>query len=134
MIAASIVSKKAIEDLDCLVLDVKVGRAAFMSNIKDAETLSNYMLQISKKLGFKAGVFLTRHDNPIVSKCNNAYMILKQKIIFTYIFKGWAIGNQIEIEETIECLHGKIIMLIFLYSNYPYTVIFNWGNVLELFS
>jgi len=87
LIAASIVSKKAIEDLDCLVLDVKVGRAAFMSNIKDAETLSNYMLQISKKLGFKAGVFLTRHDNPI----------------------GWAIGNQIEIEETIECLHGNML-------------------------
>ena len=70
MIAASIVSKKAIEDLDCLVLDVKVGRAAFMSEQKNAETLASYMLQISHKLGFKAGVFLTRHDNPIVSILN----------------------------------------------------------------
>jgi thymidine phosphorylase len=43
-------------------------------------------LQISKKLGFKAGVFLTRHDNPL----------------------GFGIGNQIEIEETIECLHGNL--------------------------
>jgi thymidine phosphorylase len=65
LIAASIVSKKAIEDLDALVLDVKVGRAAFMNKQQDAEILSDYMLQISKKLGFKAGVFLTRHDNPI---------------------------------------------------------------------
>jgi len=86
LIAASIISKKAIEDLDALVLDVKVGKAAFMSNQKDAELLSDYMLQISKKLGFKAGVFLTRHDNPI----------------------GRTIGNQIEIEETIECLHGEM--------------------------
>ena len=43
-------------------------------------------MKISKKLGFKAGVFLTKHDNPL----------------------GYAIGNQIEIEETIECLHGNI--------------------------
>ena len=49
LIAASIVSKKAIEDLDALVLDVKVGRAAFMNKQKDAEILSDYMLQISKK-------------------------------------------------------------------------------------
>ncbi len=37
-------------------------------------------------LGIKAGAFLTNHDNPY----------------------GRAIGNQIEIEETIECLHGNI--------------------------
>ena len=43
-------------------------------------------MKISKKLGFKAGVFLTRHDDPL----------------------GYAIGNQIEIEETIECLHGQM--------------------------
>ena len=86
LIAASIISKKAIEDLDALVLDVKVGKASFMPNQKDAEILSDYMLKISNKLGFKAGVFLTRHDNPI----------------------GRTIGNQIEIEETIECLHGEM--------------------------
>jgi thymidine phosphorylase len=37
-------------------------------------------------LNLKAGVFLTNHDNPL----------------------GYCIGNQIEIEETIECLHGNI--------------------------
>jgi len=44
-------------------------------------------LQISRKLGFKAGVFLTRHDHPL----------------------GYAVGNQIEIEETIETLHGNVL-------------------------
>ncbi len=42
-------------------------------------------MQICKQLGFKAGVFLTQHDNPL----------------------GRTIGNQIEIQETIECLHGN---------------------------
>ncbi len=124
MIAASIVSKKAIEDLDCLVLDVKVGRAAFMSNQKDAETLASYMLQISKKLGFKSGVFLTRHDNPIVSPYHFESKLFNYLNNQKTIFKGWAIGNQIEIEETIECLHGKnlfyninIFNLIYLIKN-----------------
>lgn len=47
---------------------------------------SHYKLEICKKLGFKAGVFLTRHDDPL----------------------GNFIGNQFEIEETIECLHGRL--------------------------
>lgn len=85
LIAGSIVSKKAIEDLDALVLDVKIGKAAFMKNKEDAEVLADYMIQICRKLDLKAGVFLTRHDNPL----------------------GYCIGNQLEIEETIECLHGK---------------------------
>lgn len=86
LIAGSIISKKAIEDLDALVLDVKVGRAAFMNSQEQAELLADYMIQISRKLGLKAGVFLTRHDSPL----------------------GFAIGNQIEIIETVECLHGNI--------------------------
>jgi thymidine phosphorylase len=100
LIAGSIVSKKAIEDLDALVLDVKIGKAAFMKNQEDAELLADYMLKISKKLGLKAGVFLTRHDNPL----------------------GYAVGNQIEIEETIECLHGNmrpdIQELVTMYGGY----------------
>lgn len=48
--------------------------------------VSKFQLEISKKLGFKAGVFLTKHDNPL----------------------GNFIGNQFEVEETIECLHGHI--------------------------
>ncbi len=86
LIAGSIVSKKAIEDLDALVLDVKIGKAAFMKSQEDCESLADYMMNICRKLGFKAGVFITKHDNPI----------------------GFGIGNQIEIEETIECLHGNL--------------------------
>ena len=70
-------SKKAIENLDALVLDIKVGKAAFMSNIEEAETLADYMLQISKSLGVKAGVFLTKHNNPL------------GKIIYYYISSLW---------------------------------------------
>jgi thymidine phosphorylase len=86
LIAGSIVSKKAIEDLDALVLDVKIGKAAFMKSNEEASVLADYMIQVCRRLGMKAGVFLTRHDNPL----------------------GFCIGNQLEIEETIECLHGNL--------------------------
>ena len=86
LIAGSIVSKKAIEDLDSLVLDLKIGRASFLKTLEKAEQLGDYMINISKMLGIKAAVFITNHDNPL----------------------GKTIGNQIEIEETIECLHGNI--------------------------
>lgn len=86
LIAGSIVSKKAIEDLDALVLDVKIGRAAFIKELDQAENLASYMVQIAKMLGIKAAVFITNHDNPL----------------------GRTIGNQIEIEETVECLHGNV--------------------------
>ena len=65
LIAGSIVSKKAIEDLDALVLDVKVGVGAGKRSQEDAEVLADYMLNICRKLGFKAGVFITKHDNPL---------------------------------------------------------------------
>lgn len=63
-----------------------MGKAAFMKNDQDAFLLADYMIQICRKLGVKAGVFLTRHDNPI----------------------GNCIGNILEIEETIDCLHGLL--------------------------
>ena len=41
--AASIVSKKAVENLDALVLDVKVGKVASMKTEKDARELAESM-------------------------------------------------------------------------------------------
>jgi pyrimidine-nucleoside phosphorylase len=43
-------------------------------------------LEISKRLGIKAGVFLTQHDDPL----------------------GYCVGNQLEVEETIEGLYGNL--------------------------
>ena len=44
LIAGSIVSKKAIEDLDALVLDLKIGRASFLKTLEKAEKLGDYMV------------------------------------------------------------------------------------------
>ena len=46
MFVASIISKKAAEDLDALVLDVKVGRGAFLKDETMARELARRMVRI----------------------------------------------------------------------------------------
>ena len=47
LITSSIVSKKAAEGISALVLDVKYGRAAFMTEREQAEALSQSMADLS---------------------------------------------------------------------------------------
>lgn len=82
LIAASILSKKLAAGPECLVLDVKTGDGAFMQKIEGSKKLAEAMLGICKKAGRPATVFITDMDQPL----------------------GLAIGNALEIRETIECL------------------------------
>ncbi|XP_022107682.1 thymidine phosphorylase-like [Acanthaster planci] len=84
LITASIVSKKAAEKVNSLVLDVKVGRAAHMRTIEEGRELAESMVFASNHLGVKATAFLTAMSTPI----------------------GNAIGNALEVAEALQCLQG----------------------------
>lgn len=84
LISSSIMSKKLAEDLDGLVLDVKVGSGAFMKTIADARLLAETMVGIGASHGTKVVAFLTDMDQPL----------------------GDEIGNASEIRESIDVLHG----------------------------
>jgi pyrimidine-nucleoside phosphorylase/thymidine phosphorylase len=84
LITASILSKKLAEGIDGLVLDVKTGNGAFMELEDDARALARSMGRITRALGKDVVVLLTRMDQPL----------------------GLAIGNAIEVEESINCLKG----------------------------
>ena len=84
LITASIISKKAAEGLEKLVLDVKCGKAAFMKNKDDALALAKSMVKTGSDLGMEVTAQVTEMDNPI----------------------GVMFGNSHEIVECIDCLKG----------------------------
>jgi len=85
LITASIMSKKLAEGIDGLVLDVKVGCGAFMKSLGDAEQLARSMVRAGQLAGVRTEALLTRMDAPL----------------------GRAVGNAVEVIESIETLRGQ---------------------------
>ncbi len=84
LIASSIMSKKIAEGTEALVLDVKVGRGAFMKDRDRARTLAQTMVGIGTQHGVKTVAQLTNMDVPL----------------------GIAAGNALEVIESVEVLRG----------------------------
>ena len=77
LITASIVSKKAAEGLDALVLDVKVGKAAFMKTMEEARELAQSMVDTANGLNIKTIAQITAMDEPIGTHIGNALEVLE---------------------------------------------------------
>ncbi|AUX21672.1 thymidine phosphorylase [Sorangium cellulosum] len=84
LIVASILSKKLAEGIDALVLDVKVGRGAFMKTLDDARALAAALVRVGTAAGKRVSALLTDMSAPL----------------------GRAVGNAIETREAIEVLRG----------------------------
>lgn len=99
LIASSIMSKKIAEGTSALVLDVKTGSGAFMSDPKDAALLARTMVNLGKDAGVKTRALVTAMDVPL----------------------GLTAGNSLEIRETLEVLAGggpsDVIELTLLLAN-----------------
>ena len=84
LIAASIMSKKLAEGIDGLVLDIKTGRGAFMKTYEEARELASVLVNIGNQFGKDTIGFITDMNQPL----------------------GVAVGNWIEVVESVECLRG----------------------------
>jgi pyrimidine-nucleoside phosphorylase len=84
LIVGSILSKKLAEDLDGLVLDVKVGNGAFMTSLEAASELAQRMVDVANGFGTRTSALITDMSQPL----------------------GFAIGNALEVAEAVETLRG----------------------------
>jgi pyrimidine-nucleoside phosphorylase len=85
LIVASILSKKLAEGIDALVLDVKVGRGAFMKTEARARELAEALVRVGTAAGKRVVALLTDMSAPL----------------------GRAVGNALETREALELLHGR---------------------------
>lgn len=85
LIASSVVSKKIASGADNIILDVKYGSGAFMKTPEEAVKLSELMVKVGKNLKKSITAVVTSMEEPL----------------------GRAIGNSIEVIESIEFLKGN---------------------------
>ena len=76
LITASILSKKLAAGLDALVLDVKTGSGAFMTDEDDAIALARSLVDTANGAGLKTSALITDIDEPLADAAGNAVEVL----------------------------------------------------------
>ncbi|MGC6427098.1 MAG: thymidine phosphorylase [Akkermansiaceae bacterium] len=77
LITASILSKKLAEGLDALVMDVKTGSGAFMTEYDDAKKLAESIVGVSQGAGVKTSALLTDMNEPLAGSAGNAIEVVE---------------------------------------------------------
>ena len=85
LITGSILSKKLAEGISALIMDVKCGKGAFMKTRAEAKALAEMIVRVGTLNGLKVEAVITSMEAPL----------------------GRAVGNSLEVIESVETLRGK---------------------------
>ncbi|MGZ8754183.1 MAG: thymidine phosphorylase, partial [Acidimicrobiia bacterium] len=110
LIASSIMSKKLAEGLDGLVLDVKVGKGAFMKKKEDAQQLAETLVGIGRAYELNVVALMTNMDSPLGREVGNANEIAESIAVL-------AGGGPEDLVEITYALGSEMLQLAGLASN-----------------
>ena len=86
LIAISLMSLKLATGSEKIVFDLTCGRGTYLKNREEAKKLGRLLVSIGKRLKRKVAYTITLMDEPV----------------------GFAVGNILEVKETIKALNGKM--------------------------
>lgn len=113
LIAMSLMSQKIAIGARNIIFDITCGENAYVKNIQDARRLSKYLIQIGKNINRCIRCIVTDFNEPI----------------------GRNFGNVGELQEIVECLHGKMSMdmaeMIFNIGGQAISLAFRNNNLKE---
>jgi thymidine phosphorylase len=120
LIASSIMSKKVAEGTSALVLDVKVGRGAFMKDETSARLLAETMVGLGEAHGVRTTALLTQMDVPLGRSAGNALEVAESLAVL-------AGGGPADLVELTVALAREMLDLVGLRDRDPAEVLARGG-------
>ena len=94
LITASILSKKLAANLDALVMDVKVGGAAFMKTLDDARALARSIENVGQAAGLPTHVLISDMDQPLGKAIGNAIEVASRSTVNSVPGSGHSVKSR----------------------------------------
>ena len=144
LIASSIMSKKIASGSDIIIIDLKVGKGAFMKNIKDATKLARTMVEIGKYYNKVVICTLSDMNIPLGRNIGNALEVQEAMDFFAgkydkrlYELCVYISSLMISSARKISFRKAKIIVKGLLDNGYAKTKFYQWiknqeGNITKL--
>ncbi len=133
LIASSIMSKKIASGSDTIVIDLKVGKGAFMKNIKEATRLAKTMVKIGKHYNKKVVCTLSDMNIPLGRNIGNALEVREAMNFFAgkhdkrlYELSVYISALMISTAKGISFRKSKEIVLNLLENGYAKTIFYKW--------
>ena len=133
LIASSIMSKKIASGSDIIIIDLKVGKGAFMKNVKDATKLAKTMVKIGKHYNKKVICTLSDMNIPLGRNIGNALEVKEAADFFAgkydkrlYDLSVYISSLMISSAKNISFRKAKSIVINLLENNHAKSKFYQW--------